>query len=319
MKTTHCSSIPSSNLRRTKRLLSTSVALLITSLLMLGAQAHAQENKVPDANVSEDVTSENLWMTLSLPFYNTYYYRGLNLYDDTSFQPSLSFSYLLGKYGTLGASVWAHIPVGNNQERVTSIDSEGNVFDFDAANEFVEVDPSVYYDISLDRLTFSVGHLWYTDPHRGSTSVYVNGERVETGASAPDTAEVFGSISIDTFLQPSLTVYHDYRKFDYQYYALSFSQRLDAKLLGPIVGESFNVTPYVLIGGVTNAEKVYNDSEGIAHINAGIRSTLYSGPIRITPMLQFNFGLDDSSNGIERTTDDMVIGIDIAYDLGVAL
>lgn len=302
-----------------KSYMSSKFSLVVLSIMLGLPAANAQENKAPAANVPAEEVSENLWLTLSLPFYNTYYYRGIELYSDTSFQPSLSATYILGDYGNLGASVWAHIPVGKNQNRTTEVDFEGNVFNFDSANEFVEVDPSVYYDISIDMLTLSVGHIWYTDPNEGSTSVYVNGERVDIGAAAPNTNEVFGTIALDTWLQPSLTVYHDYRRFDYQYYALSLSQRIDSEMIGAVFGDDFNVTPYVLVGATTSGEKVYNDPDGFKHVNVGIRTTFYYNTMRVTPMLQFNFGLDDDFQGVERTKDDVVIGVDVAFDAGLNL
>lgn len=294
-----------------------SIALLsAVSCGFLAGTGMAQENKTPVANVAEEETGENFWLTLNLPLYSSYFYRGIELYSDTSFQPSLSTTYDMGSLGNVGASVWAHIPVGKNQNRTTEISAEGDVFNFDSANEFVELDPSLYYFISIDKLTLSVGHIWYTDPHKGSTSVYVNGERVEFGEAAPNSAEFFGTISIDTYLQPTFTVYHDYRRFDYQYYALSFSQRLDSEILGTHFGDQFNLTPYVLIGGTTSGEEVYNDPDGIVHINAGLRSTFQAGSLRVTPSVQFNFGMDDKNNGFERTKDDLLFGIDVAYDAG---
>ena len=163
--------------------------------------ATAQENKTPDAYVGEEVEEENIWVTLSLPFYNKYYYRGIELYPDASFQPSLSVSHALGegaKYGVVSASVWSHIPMADDQVNVAGFDGNGNFFNGEVANKFVEVDPSVNYDLSLEGVTFSVGHIWYTDPHEGSTTFFDQGQEVDFGPAAPPLAKrpVDNSVSV---------------------------------------------------------------------------------------------------------------------------
>lgn len=289
-----------------------SLALGVHALSHGVEPAIAQEDKTPTAFVADQ--EDDLWVTLSLPFYNKYYYRGIELYPDTSFQPSLSVNYSLGDFGTIGASVWAHIPMADDQLRVNTFDSQGNFFSGEIANKFVEVDPAVNYDISFGLATLSVGHIWYTDPSEGTTEIVQAGQVVDIGPPAPDTSEYYGGVALDTILQPSLTVYHDYREFDYQYYALGFSQYLGEDELGTTLGEGFNITPYALFGFATNGEKVYNKKSGLKHINVGVSSTLSLGIIRVTPRIQYNFGFDDDINDIERTDNDFIYGIDFAYD-----
>ncbi|MCB0325723.1 MAG: hypothetical protein KDD69_19210 [Bdellovibrionales bacterium] len=283
--------------------------------------ASAQENKTPDAVYDLNQEAENLWLTLSMPFYNKYYYRGIELYSDASFQPSISLNYALGggDYGVIGASVWSHVPLADDQEGVSAFDANGDLFRGERANKFVEVDPAVNYDLTLGIATFSVGHIWYTDPHEGTTDIILGGQEIDVGPAAPDTAEFYGGIALDVLGQPSLTVYHDYRRFEYQYYALQFSENLDEEMLGDFFGEGFNLTPYALFGFATSADEVYNDKSGLKHVNVGVRSTMFLGNIRVTPILQYNFGTDDALNGIERTDNDFVFGIDFAIDSAFAL
>ncbi len=294
-------------------------ALLCSCMLYPVVSLEAQENKAPEAYVDDESEEQNLWLTLSVPFYNKYYYRGIELYPDSSLQPSVSLSYSLGELGNIGASVWAHIPIGNNQDSSDGFDEDGNFFRFESSNEFVEVDPSIYYDVTLGPVTLSLGHLWYTDPSEGTTSFISGGEEVIFGSPSPDTAEVFAGVAVDTILQPSLTVYHDYREFNYQYYALSFSERIDSESLGLDWGEDFNVTPYVLFGFASSASSIYNDESGLKHVNLGVRTTLYAGPVRITPIIQFNIGADKSLEGVDRTEDDFIMGIDFALDTGFGI
>ncbi len=303
-----------------KKLLTTLSIAVGVHALSLGVQpVSAQEDKTPSAFNVADEEQDNLWVTLSLPFYNKYYYRGIELYSDTSFQPSVSVNYGLGDYGTIGASVWAHIPMADDQVRINGFDSMGNAFSGEIANKFVEVDPAINYDLPVGIATLSVGHIWYTDPSEGSTEIIQGGQRIDVGPAAPDTSEYYGGIALDTIAQPSLTVYHDYREFDSQYYALGFSQFLDEEQLGTVLGEGFNITPYALLGFVTNGEKIYNKKSGLKHINVGVSSTLSLGIIRVTPRVQYNFGFDDDINDIERTDNDFIFGVDFAYDGSYAL
>lgn len=300
-----------------RRLAGLALSLALTGSIF-GSTALAQDTK-KIATTPQDIGEENLFVTFSAPFYNKYYYRGLNLYPDASFQPSIGVFYDLGDFGTIGASAWMQIPLADDQRVISAFDQNGQFFQVEQANKFVELDPSINYDYTAGIATISVGHLWYTDPHEGTTSFIVGDQEVDIGPAAPDTAEVYGGVALDTILEPQLTVYHDYRRFDYQYYALSFSQYLDSEQLGGFFGEGFNITPFVLFGLVTGADKVYASADGLKHVNVGVRSTMNLGRIRVTPILQYNFGTDDEINGRDRTTDDFVFGVDFSVDLSSSI
>ena len=271
---------------------------LLAAALILPSVSFAQESKVVSPSVmdSQEQLDDNLWLSANVSIYNTYYYRGIELYADTAIQPSFNLNWDGGELGSIGASVWLHLPGGDDQQQISGFDANGQFFSFAAKNKFVEVDPSIYYSNSFGMVNVSVGHIWYTNPHSGDDEIVRAGVVSRRPEPTPDTAEVFGSISLDAPLQPSLTVYHDYRRFEYEYYSLGLSHTIATDSLG----EGFAVTPYANFGFATNAERAYNSSSGLKHINVGLRSNLQLGNINVTPILTYVFGFDDDRNGVGK-------------------
>lgn len=134
-------------------------------------------------------------------FYTDYMFRGVNAFDGTSFQPTLDAELDSGSFGAFGANLWFQIPVEGKTD----------------AEKFTELDATLRYTVSLDKLSLGAGHIWYTYPDDEDGIV--------------DSAEVYISASYDTLLSPTLTVFHDYREYDAQYYQLGLSQAIDCDKL----------------------------------------------------------------------------------------
>lgn len=198
--------------------------------------------------------------------YSDYMFRGFDLYDGTSIQPNLGAKYDTG-FGTIGGSLWMHLS------------GEGDRQD----EKFTELDETLTYTINVGAATLQLGNAWYTYPDDSDEIV--------------DTAEVFGVVSIDDSsfntlfsLTPTLSVYHDYREFDAQYYELNFSHTVEPEWLG----EGFNATPFVAFGFASNAEKVY-DNNGLVQITWGVSSTVPLGELSLIPSVNYTHKVDDAT------------------------
>ncbi|MDZ4785381.1 MAG: hypothetical protein SGJ02_04815 [bacterium] len=223
------------------------------------------------AIAQEDDNSFTLGLTTDLN--SDYMWRGLNLYDGISVQPALDANYSLGEMGSIGANVWAHFSAEGGRS---------------AAEKYTEVDYTAHWDKAFDGFAISLGHIWYTYP-RDSDAI-------------EDTAEFFGSISIDCPLSPYIEVFKDYDLYDNYYAEVGISHTFETAALG-------STTPYVAIGYATDAEKVYADDSGITHVGVGTSFEFKSGETTITPNINYNFSVDDN------TDDEFWIGLNLGYSL----
>ena len=220
---------------------------------------------------SED--NKALTFDTSVGFFSDYMFRGFNLYDGASIQPSLKMNYDMEDAGVFHASLWMHLP-GETQNR---------------PEKFSELDATITYDYTVDDITFSLGHVWYTYPN-------------ETDAGIPESAEFFASVAFDTTLSPVISAYHDYREFDAQYYEALLSHRIECASLG----EGFNLTPYVSFGFASNAEKVYQDN-GLVQITTGLSTEAPLGDITVIPTINYTFESD------KLATNEFWVGTTFSY------
>ena len=126
-------------------------------------------------------------------FNGKYIWRGQNLVDDPVFQPGLSAS-----YQGLTASIWGNLDLTN---------VNGN------SGDFSEIDYTIDYSNKIpdsEIVGFSVGAIYYDFP----------------GTAAPGTTELYGGLSLDTFLSPSVTFYRDIDEADGLY--ISVGMRIAA-------------------------------------------------------------------------------------------
>lgn len=205
--------------------------------------------------------------------YSDYMFRGSNLYDGVSLQPSLEIGYNIASDWSVFSSVWSHLSGEGAQG---------------ASDKFTEVDYTAGVSYDLDPATLSAGAIWYTFPDDDS------------GLEA--TGEFFGTVAFDFTLNPTVEFYHDYDEFECQYYALGFSEELTSSAMG----NGFNITPYVVAGFASNAERVYAD-DGLVHVTFGLSSALALGKIDVTPSFQYTAESDDN------TENEFWFGVDLGY------
>lgn len=231
----------------------------IVFLFLITASPVLAEDKELSIDIGTTVTSD-------------YMFRGFNLYEGTSIQPSVALGYDLGSFGSIGTGVWSHITAEHPSDETT----------------FTEIDYDLNWSKEFGDISVVLGHLWYTYPH-------------DRAGIFPTTNEFYTSISYDTFLSPVFSVYYDYDAFDTQFYELGFSHEVTSESLG----EGFNVTPYVSFGFATDSEKVYAD-DGLVVIASGLSSNLSLGDISVVPGVHYSFKVDD--NTIDRFWFDLNLG-----------
>jgi hypothetical protein len=194
-----------------------------------------------------------------------YMFRGQNLYDGTSVQPSVGVNYD-SDFGTLSALGWAHFSAeGDRQEE-----------------KFTEVDATLSYSYTFDPLTVSIGNSWYTYPR--------SKDEIDNTAEAFITL-IFDDTEYSPFLlTPTVSVFHDYEEFDNQYYELGLSHTFE-------VGSDANpfvFTPFAAFGFASNAEKIYEDN-GLVQITWGVSWEFESGDVSVVPNLSYTHKIDDNT------------------------
>ena len=186
----------------------------------------------------------------SVAFYSKYVWRGYELSDDSLvIQPSLSVS-----YKGLGANLWANLDTD----------------EFGEGHNWNETDFTLSYDGAYEKLGYGVGWIYYM----------LDGEDVD------DTQEFYATISYDTILVPSLTLYYDTDDFAGDWYA-NFS-----------IGHSFAIAEkYSLDLGM--ALGYYDQAGGYSELHDGLLSASMSFPVgeyvTITPELYWSFALTDDA------------------------
>lgn len=219
------------------------------------------------------LADEKPWfLDLATGFYSDYMFRGLNRYDEVSFQPSVSGSYSVEKYGSVTAALWMHIP-GDGVRK---------------GSKFTELDESVFYDLPLGPITFSLGHIWYT---------YPDGED-----SLSDTAEFYQAIAFDSILNPKFSAYEDYRATDTKYFEFSLSQIVETETFG----KGFHFTPFVTFGFSTHGTRVYGD-DGLVQVTYGAYTELPLGKLKITP------SISSTRKAAEKTVNQLWTGVSLMY------
>ena len=250
------------------------------SLMRTFAVAGLLASFVNFAQAEDSSEPKKPWsVDLSTAFNSDYMFRGFNLYDGISIQPSVTANFDTG-FGTISGNLWMHLSGEGDKQ----------------AQKFTEIDESITYSLELEPVTLKTGILWYTYPD-GDDDI-------------KDTSEVFASVGLDDSkwlpfaLNPIFSVYEDYRVFDAWYYELGFSHTFECDCLG----KGFSTVPYVTFGFASSAESEYADN-GLEHVTIGTSFPLTTGDISVTPTLNYTFKVDDA------TVNEFWIGTTFGYSL----
>lgn len=224
---------------------------------------------------------------VSMDFYGKYVWRGQNLVDDWVFQPGASFS-----YGGFTGGIW-----GNSDIHGDAGDNE----DF----EFTEWD--FYGDYSgtvpgVEWLGYSVGVIYY----------YFPGDMEET-------TEVYWGLNVDTFLNPTLTVFHDVDEADGTYVSFGVGHSIEevARLSEDVsIGLDFGLA----VGwGDSDYNEFYwgssVDSSEMNDLSAQIAFPVAMGSWTLTPSVNYVTLLSDDirdNNGYSDDNDFLFAGLSLS-------
>jgi hypothetical protein len=140
----------------------------------------------------------SLGFDISADYVGKYIWRGQNLQDDGAFQPSVNLA-----YGKFSANIWASTELSK---------INGN------SGEITEVDYTLdYSDALCEGIGYSIGVINYVFPNTG----------------VEDTTEIYAGLSFDTFLSPSITLYHDVDEAKGSYVSVGIGHTVE-KVIGDV-------------------------------------------------------------------------------------
>jgi hypothetical protein len=144
------------------------------------------------------MAEEKIELGLSTDYYSKYIWRGQNIDDKSVLQPAVSAS----AYG-FTCSIWGNIDLTNKSKTAP-----------DNAGEFSELDYTLDYSGTMpgtDWLGFSVGTIYYRFPN----------------TSFKPTMEIYGGMSLDMPLSPSVTWYRDVDEVKGSYFQFSIGHTFE--------------------------------------------------------------------------------------------
>ncbi len=204
---------------------------------------------------------------VNIALYSKYVWRGFELSKDSLvIQPSVTASYM-----GFGFNLWGNLDT----------DQDLNLYGEEGGN-WNETDMTLSYDNSLGIMSYSVGYIYYALQY------------------ADDSQEVYGSISLDTIMAPSLTIYRDIARYPGWYTALKVSHTFDLSetitvdLGGHISYLSIDDESY--IADPDDPTSAYSDfHDGQVFVTVGIPVTEY---ITVVPELYYSFPLSSAASDI---------------------
>jgi len=189
---------------------------------------------------------------LTIGAYSQYIWRGWELSQDSVvLQPSMTVS-----YKGFAFNIWGNM--------------DTNYYATDTGN-WNETDVTISYDGSAGKVGYGVGLIYYG---------------LEDGAE--DSQEVYASVSLDTLLAPTLTVYNDISNYQGWYATLGIGHSI------PVAeGVSLDLGAQI---GYLDDEDTYNEfHDGLLSVSMSIPVGEY---ISVTPELYYSFALTSDSETV---------------------
>lgn len=252
-------------------------AVFAVSLLVTGKKVQAETylgDYLKDMGIEVDISA-------TLDFYDKYVWRGFLLDDDPVLQPSATLS-----IGPFSGGFWGSWDV-NPEDALNSDEVDGWVaFNFDLG----------FISEEMAMVGFSVGNTWYHFPN-GDTGL----------AGGAHTEEMFVTVTLDTFLSPYFTWFHDYGDEE--------SGGADGNYFHVGIGHSFTLLEEYGVTADLGYEFGYNDEAFIADdggynlLKLGL-SIPISEKVTVTPKVAYSmpFGdIDDANN------DEVYGGVSISF------
>ena len=185
----------------------------------------------------------------SVSIYSAYIWRGFGLSDDSMvIQPSMTVG-----YKGFAMNLWGNLDTDYYAENTT---------------KYNETDITLSYDGAYEKLGYGVGYIYYALD------------------AADDTQEIYGTLSYDIMLSPTLTFYYDVDHFSGAYYA-TFD-----------ISHSFTIAEnYVLdLGALVS---YMDDDEDYDAFHNGVLSASmtfsFAKYFSLTPEVNYSFALSDDA------------------------
>ncbi len=218
-------------------------------------------------------------------YFGKYIWRGQNLDDDPVFQPGLSAG-----YKGFTAGIWGSLE---------TTDSNGN------SGEFTEVDYSIDYSNDVPGIKgvgFSVGAIYYDFP----------------GTTTPGTTELYWGLSLSTFLNPSVTFYHDIDEVDGLYVSVGVGHSVENVFeLGPDAPVTMELGASYGWGDSSYNKSYWSLSDSSANDLALSAAFPFEiGGWTVNPSINYVALLSDVKDSIASGTDDDFFFVGIGFAKG---
>mgnify|MGYP001627053819 CR=1 FL=1 len=227
----------------------------------------------------------------SVGVFNRYVFRGYELSTNSMIiQPSITIS-----YKGFSAGFWGNIDSNETATQSFVPDREGH-------KSFNEVDLTLSYTYSIDKLSLTGGYIYYGTKY------------------AQETEELFVSASYDVITKPTLTIYRDITSYPGTYInlSLSHSEKIckDVTLdLGASVGYfSGDDDAFRTEGGTGKKYRAFHDGM----VKAGFTIPLAQN-LSLQPVVQYWFPLSDKAkrhgyNPNGHLDDTFVTGLNLTFN-----
>ncbi len=208
----------------------------------------------------------------SLGIYSKYVFRGYELSKNSIvIQPSTDLS-----YKGFDVNFWGNIDTDEHATNAFTPDRPGQ-------KSFNEVDMTLSYNSKYKNFDYSIGYIYYNTKY------------------AEETEEIFASVTYDTFLSPTLSIYRDIASYPGFYINLS-------------VSKSFSIYPKTSLD--LSASVGYYSQTGYhafhdGMISVGLTYDLYKN-VTVEPSLEYSFALSSKAKdaGVGST---IVGGINLGF------
>ncbi|GBE13909.1 bacterial protein of unknown function [bacterium BMS3Bbin14] len=210
-------------------------------------------------------------LDLSVGLYSKYVWRGYELSKDSMVvQPSLTAS-----YEGFGFNLWGNLDT----------DQSLDIYNEDGAN-WNETDMTVSYDGSYGMVGYTLGYIYYG----------LEGAR--------DSQEFYGSISLDTLLSPTLTVYREFSNYPgwYTTLGISHSFALSDKISLDLGAQA----SYLVVDDASTLADPDNPGDAYSDFHDGLISAAVTIPVTqyvtVTPELYYSFALSNTASDVMKAS-----------------
>jgi len=254
------------------------IGCLILAQIFLATGVFADEENEKDWSIEIDNT-----------FNSKYVWRGINLVDDWVWQPSSSASY---KWFTV--SVWGNVELTDENDYDSPYGS--------GEGELTEVDYTVEFSHSWEKLLFAFGVIHYSFPNTGFDP----------------TTEIYSSVGMDLVVTPSFTVYQDVDQADGTYCTLAVGKTFE-NFWEPSdsIGLSADLSAAASFGSDKYNEFYFGRNE-FAFTDALFSASLplaIGKYFSITPMVNYTMLIDGGIRNEMENDDNFFYGASLALSL----